>query len=106
MLGAIPPLPQYAFSACAQFKKSQGHLYLLPFRFIVIDDDSVAGEWRRLIDEELHNLYTSSNITGMIKSRRTRWAGHVALMGQMRIAYIFFSENLEGREPRGRPRRR
>jgi hypothetical protein len=44
--------------------------------------DEVTGEWRKLHNEELHNLYYSSNITRMIKSRRMTWAGHAAHMGE------------------------
>jgi hypothetical protein len=43
--------------------------------------DEVTGDWRKLHSEELHNLYSSPNIIRMIKSRRMRWAGHVARMG-------------------------
>jgi hypothetical protein len=49
-----------------------------------------AGEWRRLHNEELHNLYISQSIIRVIKSRRMRGAGHVARMGQMRNAYKIF----------------
>jgi hypothetical protein len=44
--------------------------------------DEVTGGWRKLHNEELHNLYSSSSIIKMIKSRRMRWAGHVARMGR------------------------
>jgi hypothetical protein len=44
--------------------------------------DEVTGDWRKLRNEELHNLYSSPNIIIMIKSRRMRWAGHVAGMGR------------------------
>jgi hypothetical protein len=44
--------------------------------------DEVTGEWRKLHNEELHNLYSSPNIIRQITSRRMRWAGHVARMGE------------------------
>jgi len=49
--------------------------------------DEVKGEWRKLHNEELHNLYSSPNIVRVIKSRRMRWAGHVARMGEGRDVY-------------------
>jgi hypothetical protein len=58
--------------------------------------------WRKLHNEELHNLYSSSSITKMIKSRRMRSAGHVARMGEKRILV----GNPEGKRPQGRRRRR
>jgi hypothetical protein len=47
--------------------------------------DEVTGDWRKLHNEELHNLYPSPSIIRMIKSRRMRWVGHVARMGEKRI---------------------
>jgi hypothetical protein len=47
----------------------------------------VTGEWRKLHDEELNDLYSSPNIIQVIKSRRIKWAGHVACMGERRSAY-------------------
>jgi hypothetical protein len=49
--------------------------------------DDVTGEWRKLHNEELHNLYSSPNIIRMIKSRMMRWAGHVARKEKKRKAY-------------------
>jgi hypothetical protein len=68
--------------------------------------DEVTGEWRRLHNEELIDLYSSPNIVWVIKSRRMRWAGHVARMGERRGAYRVLVGKPEGRRPLGRPRRR
>jgi hypothetical protein len=68
--------------------------------------DEVTGDWRKLHNEELHNLYSSPNITRMIRSRRMRWAGHVVRMGEKRNAYRIFVGWPEGKRPLGRPRRR
>jgi hypothetical protein len=70
--------------------------------------DEVTGEWRRLHNEELNDLYSSphSIIIWVIKSRRMRWAGHVARMGEGRGAYKILVGRPEGRRPLGRPRRR
>ena len=68
--------------------------------------DEVAGEWRRLHDEELNDLYSSPNIVWVIKSRRMRWAGHVAHMGEERGVYRVLMGKPEGRRPLARPRRR
>jgi hypothetical protein len=56
--------------------------------------DEVTGGWRKLRNEELHNLYFSPNVIRMIKSRRMRWAGHVALRGGrgMHIGYWWGSQ--------------
>ena len=68
--------------------------------------DEVTGEWRRLHNEELNDLYSSPNIVWVIKSRRMRWAGHVARMGEERGVYRVLVGKPEGRRPLGRPRRR
>ncbi|KAJ4427846.1 hypothetical protein ANN_25625 [Periplaneta americana] len=68
--------------------------------------DEVTGEWRKLHNTELHALYSSSDIIRNIKSRRLRWAGHVARMGESRNAYRVLIERPEGKRPLGRPRRR
>jgi hypothetical protein len=65
--------------------------------------DEVTGEWRKLHNEGLRDLYSSpSSIIRIIKSRRMRWDGHVARMGEKRNAYRL----LVGKRPLGRPRRR
>jgi len=68
--------------------------------------DEVTGEWRRLHNEELNDLYCSLNIVRVIKSRRIRWAGHVARMGGERGVNRVLLGKLEGRRPLARPRRR
>jgi hypothetical protein len=68
--------------------------------------DEVTGEWTKLHNEELHILYTSSNIIRQFKSRRMRWAGHVARMGQERNVYKVLMGKLKGKRPLERPRRR
>jgi hypothetical protein len=68
--------------------------------------DEVTREWRKLHNEDLHNLYSSSNIIRQVKSRGMRWAGHMARMGEERKVYKVLVVNLEGKRPLGRPRRR
>jgi len=68
--------------------------------------DEVTGEWRRLHNEELNDLYSSPNIVRMIKSRRMRWAGHMARMDEERGVYRVLVGKPEGKRPLGRPRRR
>jgi len=65
--------------------------------------DEVTGEWRILHNEEINDLYSSPNIVRVIKSRRMRWAGHVARMGEERGAYRVLVGKPEGRRPLGRP---
>ena len=62
--------------------------------------------WRRLYNDDLNDLYSSPNIVRMIKSRRMRWAGHVARMAEERGVYGVLVGKPEGRRPLGRPRRR
>ena len=68
--------------------------------------DKVRGEWRRLHNEELNDLYCSPNIVRVIKSRRMRWTGHVARMVGQRGVYRVLVGKPEGKRPLGRPRRR
>jgi len=68
--------------------------------------DEVTGEWRKLHNEELNDLYCSPNIVRVIKSRRIRWAGHLARMGENRGVYSLLVGKPEGKRSFGRPRRR
>ena len=68
--------------------------------------DEVTGEWRKLHNEEHNDLYCSPNIVEVIKSRRMRWAGHMAHMGEGRGVYRVLVGKPEGKRPLGRPRRR
>jgi hypothetical protein len=64
------------------------------------------GSWRKLHNDELHSLYSSLNIARVIKSRRIRWAGHVAHMGEGRSVYKVLVGRPECKRPLGRPRSR
>jgi hypothetical protein len=68
--------------------------------------DEVTGGWRKLHNEALNSLYSSPNIITMIKSRRMRWAGRVARMGEKINAYRILVGKPEGKTPLGRPKRR
>ena len=68
--------------------------------------DEVTGEWRKLPNEELRDLYSLPNIVRVLKSRRMRWAGHVARMGEGRGVHRVLVGKPEGKRPLGRPRRR
>jgi hypothetical protein len=68
--------------------------------------DEVTGEWKRLYNEQLNNLYSSPNIIRVAKSRRMIWAGRVACLGRRRSVYRVSVEESEGKRPlvRTRPR--
>ena len=66
--------------------------------------DGVTGEWRKLHNEELNDLYFSPGIVRVIKSRRMRWVGHVAHMEEGRGVHKVLVGKPEGRRPLGRPR--
>jgi hypothetical protein len=75
-------------------------------RIFGLKRDEVTGEWRKLHNKELCDLYSWSNIIRMIKLRRVRLAGHVARMGEKRNAYRLLVGKPEGKRPLRRPRRR
>jgi hypothetical protein len=66
----------------------------------------VAGEWRKLHNKEPHNLYSSPDIVRQIKSRRMRWAGHVAHMEEKKEVYSVLVGKPKGKRQLGRPRHR
>jgi len=68
--------------------------------------DEVTGEWRKLHNEELRDLYSLPNIVRVVKSRKMRWAGHVARMWEGRGVHRVLVGKREGKRPLGRPRRR
>jgi hypothetical protein len=68
--------------------------------------DEIIGGWRKLHNEELHNLYSSPSVIKMIKSRKMRWAGNVSRMKWQLNAYKVLVGKSEGKRPPGRPRRR
>jgi hypothetical protein len=68
--------------------------------------DEVTGECRKLHNEELNDLNSLPSIVRVVKSRRMRWAGHVARMGEDRVVHRVLVGKPEGKRPMGRPRRR
>jgi len=68
--------------------------------------DELTGEWRKLHNEELNDLCSLANIVRVVKSRRMRWAGHVAHMGEDRGVHRMLVGNPEEKKPLGRPRHR
>jgi hypothetical protein len=68
--------------------------------------EEVTGEWRKIHNKELNDLYSLPNIVRVVKSRRMRWARHVARMGEERVVHRILVWKPEGKRPLGRPRRR
>jgi hypothetical protein len=68
--------------------------------------NDVTGGWRKLHNDELHNLYSSASLIKTIKSRRMRWTGLVEGIGAKRNTYRLLAGKPEGKRPLGRPRRR
>ena len=75
-------------------------------RIFMFKRDEVLGDWRKLQNVELNDLYSSPDIVRSIKLRRMRWAGHVAGFGNRRGVYRVLVGKPEGKRPLGRPRRR
>jgi hypothetical protein len=88
------------------FKKLRVLENMVPRRILGPKRDGVTGGWRKLHNEKLHNLYSSPAIIRIIKSRRMRWAGRVAQVGEKRNVYRLLVGKPEGKRPLGRPRRR
>jgi hypothetical protein len=88
------------------FGQFRNALVLLLRRIFGPKRDGVTGRWLKLHNEERHNLYSSPSIIRIIKSRRIRWAGHVARMGDKRNVYRLLVGKPEGKRPLGRPKRR
>jgi hypothetical protein len=75
-------------------------------RLRVFHHSPLTDEWRKLHNEELNDLYTLPNIVRVVKSKRMRWAGHVARMGEDRVVHTVLVGKPEGKRPLVRPRRR
>jgi hypothetical protein len=73
---------------------------------IWVQEGEVAGGWRRLHNEELRNLYTTTDIIRVVKSRTVRWTVHVERMGDMRNSYRILVGKPEGKRPLGRLKHR
>ncbi|KAJ4450628.1 hypothetical protein ANN_02056 [Periplaneta americana] len=95
-------------ATCPDRESNPGHLVSRLDALTVTPQvwDEVTGEWGKLHNIELHALYSSPDIIRNIKSRRLRWAGHVARMGESRNSYRVLVGRPEGKRPLGRPRRR
>jgi hypothetical protein len=105
----VLPVVLYGCETWSLILREEHRLRVLENRMLRIfgpKGDEVMGEWRKLHNEELHDLYSSPNIIRIIKSRRMRWAGRLARMGDKRNAYRLMVRKPEGRRPLGRPRHR
>jgi hypothetical protein len=78
----------------------------VPRKIFGLKRDEVTGKWRKLHNEELNDLVSSSNIVRLIKSRRMRWAGHIARICKGNVHTEFRWGKSEGKVPLGRPKSR
>jgi len=101
----ILPVILYGYETWSLTLREERRLRVL-WRVFGPKRDEVTGEWRKLHNEELSDLCSLLNIVRVVKSRRMRWAGHVALMGEGRGVYRVLVGKPEGKRPLGRPRRR
>ena len=106
----LPPLVLYGFETWSLTLREERWLRVFENRVLRrvfgAERDEVTKEWRKLHNEELNDLYCSPNTVRVIKSRRMRWAGHVARMGERRGVYRVLVGKLEGKRQLGRPKRR
>ena len=106
----ILPVVLYAFETWSLTLREERRLRVFENRVLrrvfAPKRDEVTGERRKLHNEELSDLYSLPNIVRVVKSRRMRWAEHVASMGEGRGVYMVLVGKPEGKRPLGRPRRR
>ena len=106
----ILPVVLYGYQVWSHVLRKEHRLRLFENRLLRKifgpNRDEIIGEWKRLHNKGLYDLYSSPNLIPVIKSRRFRWAGHVACMGTRRGAYRVLVVRPEGKRPLGRHRRR
>jgi hypothetical protein len=106
----ILPVVSYGCETCSVILREERRLRVFENRVLRCifgpRRDEVTGEWRKLHSGEFHNLYSSPDIIRQFKSRRKRWAGHVARMEAGRNVYRVLVERPEGKRPLERPKRR
>jgi hypothetical protein len=87
---------------CKKYAKEIGKIFLRLKIAMAELVDEVTGEWRKLHNEELNDLYSLPNIVRVVKSRRMRWAGQVVRMGEDRSVHRVLVGKPEGKRPLGR----
>jgi hypothetical protein len=102
----ILPVVLYGCESWSLTLREECRLRVFERRIFGAKRDNITGEWRRLHNKKLYSLYSSLSIIRVIKSRRLRWAGHIACMGKRRGAYRALLGKPEGRRPLGRQNHR